>query len=92
MYHPGYRVSNGNACGNETSHHRPENTIIFAQTAFLIEDFCRFVQDHQPCVIFMDEIDAIGGSRFSEGTSADRWVAVARRSAVSHTGPDSTLE
>jgi 26S proteasome regulatory subunit T4 len=33
-----------------------------------------YAKDHQPCVFFMDEVDVIGGSRFSEGTSDDREI------------------
>lgn len=33
-----------------------------------------YAKEHEPCIIFMDEVDAIGGRRFSEGTSADREI------------------
>lgn len=44
------------------------------ESARVIREMFGYAKDHQPCVIFMDEIDAIGGKRFSEGTSADREV------------------
>merc|ERR1711908_250735 len=44
------------------------------ESARLIREMFGYAKGHQPCIIFMDEIDAIGGRRFSEGTSADREI------------------
>jgi len=44
------------------------------ESARVIREMFGYAKDHQPCIIFMDEIDAIGGRRFSEGTSADREI------------------
>uniref|UniRef100_A0A453LT14 ATPase AAA-type core domain-containing protein n=1 Tax=Aegilops tauschii subsp. strangulata TaxID=200361 RepID=A0A453LT14_AEGTS len=43
-------------------------------SALLIREMFGYARDHQPCIIFMDEIDAIGERRFSEGTSDDREI------------------
>ncbi|KAI0319970.1 P-loop containing nucleoside triphosphate hydrolase protein [Amylostereum chailletii] len=44
------------------------------ESARVIREMFGYAKEHEPCVIFMDEIDAIGGRRFSEGTSADREI------------------
>lgn len=44
------------------------------ESARVIREMFGYAKDHQPCVIFMDEIDAIGGKRSSEGSSADREI------------------
>lgn len=44
------------------------------ESSRVVREMFGYAKDHQPCVIFMDEIDAIGGKRFSQGTSADREI------------------
>merc|ERR1711941_236056 len=44
------------------------------ESARVIREMFAYARDHEPCITFMDEIDAIGGRRFSEGTSADREI------------------
>lgn len=44
------------------------------ESARVIREMFGYAREHPPCVIFMDEIDAIGGKRFSQGTSADREI------------------
>jgi 26S proteasome regulatory subunit T4 len=44
------------------------------ESARMIREMFGYAKDHAPCIIFMDEIDAIGGRRFSEGSSADREI------------------
>lgn len=40
------------------------------ESSRVIREMFGYAKDHQPCVIFMDEIDAIGGKRYGDGTSA----------------------
>ena len=44
------------------------------ESARIVCEMFAYAKEHEPCIIFMDEIDAIGGRRFSEGTSADREI------------------
>ena len=55
----------------------PASAIVdkyIGESARLIREMFGYAKEHAPCIIFMDEVDAIGGRRFSEGTSADREI------------------
>lgn len=44
------------------------------ESAGLIREMFTYARLNQPCIIFIDEIDAIGGKRLSEGSSSDREI------------------
>lgn len=44
------------------------------ESARLIREMFTYAKHHQPCIIFIDEIDAIGSRRLSEGSSSDREI------------------
>lgn len=55
----------------------PASAIVdkyIGESARLVREMFSYAKEHEPCIIFMDEVDAIGGRRFSEGTSADREI------------------
>jgi len=44
------------------------------ESARTIREMFQYAKENQPCIIFMDEIDAIGGKRLSDSSSADREI------------------
>ena len=44
------------------------------ESARIIREMFAYAKNNQPCIIFIDEIDALGGRRLSEGNSSDREI------------------
>jgi 26S proteasome regulatory subunit T4 len=44
------------------------------ESARLIREMFSYAKEHEPCIIFMDEIDAIGGKRTNGNYGGDREV------------------
>ena len=44
------------------------------ESSRIVREMFAYARSHEPCIIFMDEIDAIGGRRYAEGNSSDREI------------------
>lgn len=44
------------------------------ESARMVREMFGYAKENQPCIIFIDEIDAIGGKRSNEGSSSDREI------------------
>lgn len=44
------------------------------ESARLVREMFQYARDHEPCILFIDEIDAIGGKRFGDSNASDREV------------------
>ena len=44
------------------------------ESARVIREMFAYAKEHEPCIIFLDEVDAIGGKRMNDGSSADREI------------------
>lgn len=44
------------------------------ESARVIREMFAYAKENQPCIIFLDEVDAIGGKRMNDGSSADREI------------------
>lgn len=47
---------------------------FIGESARVVRELFTYARDHEPCIIFIDEVDAIGGKRYDGGTSSDREV------------------
>lgn len=44
------------------------------ESARMVREMFAYAKEHEPCIIFIDEVDAIGGKRAGEGSSSDREI------------------
>lgn len=44
------------------------------ESARVVREMFSYARENAPCIIFIDEVDAIGGKRLNDSASADREI------------------